>query len=95
MDASLDEATTRWNVHAFAIEGCVNADAARKFREQAASGFPAEDASGTPSRQFGVPSSVCHCRADIYPGGTWEGSRYRALCAEAGVRDFARCAMEY
>lgn len=94
MDASLEESTARWSVHAFAIEGCVNAEAARCFREQAAQGFPAEDASGPPARQFGVPTSLCLARTDIYPGASWGASQYRKLCVEAGVRDFARYVVE-
>jgi DNA-binding CsgD family transcriptional regulator len=94
MDASLDEATANWSVHAFAIEGSANAEAARCFREQAARGFAAEDATFPPAREFGVPSSFCLPREDIYPGASWGASKYRRLCAEAGVRDFARCVVE-
>jgi DNA-binding CsgD family transcriptional regulator len=94
MDASLQESTAGWNVHTFTIEGCANAEGARLFREQAARGFPAEDASGPPARQFGVPTNFCLARQDLYPGSSWNASKYRKLCAEAGVREFARCVTE-
>ncbi len=100
MDAGLNDDGTAadaggWKVHAFAIEGCVSAEASRKYREQVARGFPAEDATSHPARQFGVPTNLCLPRADLYPAGAWASSSYRALCREAGVREFARCVIEF
>jgi DNA-binding CsgD family transcriptional regulator len=101
MDAGLndtDETSTGpggWKVHAFAVEGCVSADAASKYRAQATRGFPAEDAGSHPVRQFGVPTNLCLPRADLYPAGTWAASSYRALCKETGVREFARFVTEF
>lgn len=95
MDASIDDSTGGWHVHAFAIEGSATASAAAKFREQAESQFPAEDATASPARQFGVPANFCLPRASLYPAGSWAPSRYRALCRETGVHEFARCVIEF
>ena len=89
MDAGSGNGAKRWRPHAFAISGA-GATATRRFREEAKSGFPSDDTPRDGSVEFGPTSGAGLNRSRLFPANTWATSRYKALCAEPGVQDFAR-----
>lgn len=92
MDAAPGNGAKRWRAHAFAISGA-DEIAARRFREEARSGFPADDTPKDGTIESGPASGACLSRSALFPPSTWAASKYKALCAEAGVQDFARAVL--